>query len=734
MDNNLLDFFMKTSSDLVYEINVEDQTINWHRDIHTILNYKQKINLNNFDDFSKLLHKNDQKKLYNKLTTPNEKQNQINFRIKDALGNYQTWNDTYIRYNNKIIGICKYDSSIILQEQEEKTENILDSAIDLIFYKDLDFNYIGCNEAFCNFVGLNKEEIIGKNDYELFPKKYANKFRKMDEIILEEKVSNTNKEWVDYPNLDKALLLTQKSPLINKNNELYGILGISRDITKEIDYKNEIKESKKRYKKLFQANKIPVLLVCPDSGDIIKANKAAQKFYGYTSSEIKKLDITQINTLSSEELKKEMALAKNEERDCFNFKHKIKSGKVIDVEVYAGPIKFKNKKILYSLVFDITKRKQAEKKLKQAHTIYQNTKEGIFITDLNGKILSVNKAFEQITGYEEKEVLNKNSNLLKSNTHSIKFYKRLWETLATKGLWEGEIINRTKSGKIFPQWLTINTVYDESHQAVNYIAVFTDFTKLKEQEQLLREKDQIMFQQSKMASMGEMLRNIAHQWRQPLSVITSSATGLKLKKEFGILNDEDFSEFADGILKSTNYLSETIEDFSNYFKNSKNKEYFFISEILDKTTQLSKATLKNSDIKIEIDVENNYEIYGIKNELIQILLNLINNTKDAYDNKHQEVQYLKIYTKKYMNNVVILVRDVAGGIPENILEKVFEPYFTTKHQSQGTGIGLYMSKQIVEERLKGAIDAYNIEEKINNEEYKGMEFKITIPISNSNSQ
>ena len=87
-----------------------------------------------------------------------------------------------------------------------------------------------------------------------------------------------------------------------------------------------------------------------------------------------------------------------------------------------------------------------------------------------------------------------------------------------------------------------------------------------------------------------------------------------------------------------------------------------------------------------------------------------------------------------MNNVVILVRDVAGGIPENILEKVFEPYFTTKHQSQGTGIGLYMSKQIVEERLKGAIDAYNIEEKINNEEYKGMEFKITIPISNSNSQ
>ena len=168
MNNNLLDFFMKTSSDLVYEINVEDQTINWYRDIHTILKYKQKINLNNFESLSKLLHKNDIKKLYNKLVAQNQEQNQITLRINDALGNYQTWHDTYIRYENKIIGICKYDSNIILQEQEEKTENILDSTTDLIFYKDLDLNYMGCNESFCNFVGLDKKDILGKNDYELF--------------------------------------------------------------------------------------------------------------------------------------------------------------------------------------------------------------------------------------------------------------------------------------------------------------------------------------------------------------------------------------------------------------------------------------------------------------------------------------------------------------------------------------------------------------------------------------
>ena len=441
------------------------------------------------------------------------------------------------------------------------------------------------------------------------------------------------------------------------------------------------------------------------------------------------MKISQINTLSEDEIKKEIENVKQEKKDCFNFKHRIKSGKEIDVEVYAGPIKYKKEKIIYSVVFDITKRKQAEKKLKQAHTIYQNTKEGIFITDLDGMILSINKAFEDITGYKEKDVVNKEkASILKSFTHTPTFYKSMWSTLRNKGIWEGEIINKTKDGTIFPQWLTINTVYDEANEPVNYIAVFTDVTKLKEQEQLLREKDQIMFQQSKMASMGEMLRNIAHQWRQPLSVITSSASGLKLKKEFGMLSDGDFDEFAEGILKSATYLSETIEDFSNYFKNNKNKEIFYVSDVIKKAVQLTDASLRNADIQIDTILEDNLEIYGIKNELTQVLLNIINNSKDAFEYSDITTKQIVISTKKVFNNIEIYIKDNAGGISEKILEKVFEPYFTTKHQSQGTGIGLYMSQQIIEDRLKGSIDIQNIHQTIDHKKYKGVEFKILIPL------
>ncbi|MGM0519066.1 MAG: PAS domain S-box protein [Campylobacterota bacterium] len=506
-----------------------------------------------------------------------------------------------------------------------------------------------------------------------------------------------------------------------KNGEK--IIGICKINIKKLN--SEIKKSKKRYKKLFEANKIPVLIISTKTGKIVKANNAANRFYGYSDEEFKKLHIWQINQLPKDECFDLLKDSKNEKKECFSLRHKLKDGKEVDVETYTGPVSMKKEELIYSIVFNITKRKQALKKLKLSDTIYNNTKEGIFITDTKSRILSVNKAFENITGYKEKEVVNQKVNILKSNKHSFAFYKKLWTSIRTKGSWEGEITNKTKQNELFPQWLTINAVYDENNKPTNYIAVFTDIRKLKEQEKLIRQKDQIMFQQSKMASMGEMLKNIAHQWRQPLSVITSSASGLKLKKDFGMLSDDDFDEFTNGVLKSSTYLSETIDDFSNYFKNSIKNESFNVKEIIKKAVQLTEPSLRNYDIDLAYKVQENFKIYGIKNELIQVILNLINNSKDAF--KENNIEYLQrsIYleVKRNKKDISICIKDNAGGIDETIIDKIFEPYFTTKHQSQGTGIGLYMSKQIIEEHFNGRLFAQNsyIENK------KGVCFYIIIP-------
>ncbi|MGA1931258.1 PAS domain S-box protein [Arcobacter sp. YIC-464] len=594
------------------------------------------------------------------------------------------------------------NSSDIAYEIDLKTKKIK-------WYKDI--NTILEYEKTINLTDLDSFISIIKKTHQKY---FLEKLEAPDNIDLKEikyKIKKNNKdyqEWIDT--------------YTKEDDKIFGIC--------KINYKKlsvELKKSKKRYQKLFEANKIPVLVTSLKTGRIIKANKAANKFYGYTNKEFKKLHITDINTLPFDEIREEVSKSLTDEKDCFNFKHKIKSGKIIDVEVYTGPISLKKEDLLYSIVFDITKRKQALKKLKLSDTIYENTKEGIFITDLDTRILSVNKAFEDITGYKEEEVLNKKVSILKSNKHSKAFYNNLWNSINSKGSWEGEIINKTKRGSFFHQWVTINSVYDDNNQPTNYISVFTDFTKLKEQEQLLREKDKIMFQQSKMASMGEMLKNIAHQWRQPLSVITSSASGLKLKKEFDMLSDEDFNEFAEGILKSATYLSQTIDDFSNYFKNSSDQEVFLVNDIIEKAIQLTDSSLKSSDITINTEFKDNCEIFGIKNELIQVLLNIVHNSIDAYKNNSEIKKALYIESNKELLNASISIKDFAGGIEESIIDKIFEPYFTTKHQSQGTGIGLYMSKQIIEDRLNGSIIVNNIEENGK----KGVMFKILIPLNES---
>ena len=228
-----------------------------------------------------------------------------------------------------------------------------------------------------------------------------------------------------------------------------------------------------------------------------------------------------------------------------------------------------------------------------------------------------------------------------------------------------------------------------------------------------------------MASMGEMLENIAHQWRQPLSTITTAASGAKVKKEFGQLDDEFFFDSIDLIVKSSNYLSQTIEDFRDFFKQSKEKENFDIVDIINHSIKISNLP---KDIIIDLKTEN-ITINGYKNEFIQVLLNLINNSKDAFKTRKIKDKIIKIKIKKINNDIVFTFFDNAGGIDEDKLEKIFEPYYTTKHKSQGTGIGLYMSEQIIVKHFKGHMSVNNLHFNYKGKDYFGAYFKIVIPLS-----
>jgi signal transduction histidine kinase len=222
-----------------------------------------------------------------------------------------------------------------------------------------------------------------------------------------------------------------------------------------------------------------------------------------------------------------------------------------------------------------------------------------------------------------------------------------------------------------------------------------------------REKEQLLVQKSKFIALGEMISNIAHQWRQPLSELSSILMYIKFKYSIKSLDEKTMNQKlleADNVLE---FMSQTIDDFRNFFMPKKEKEEFLLYKIIDVVINIVSSTLKNYDIKLEIDVDKEIVLKTYLNEYEQVLLNIINNAKDVLIEKKVKNPYIKIKAYAEEDGIVLTIEDNGGGILIEPKGKIFEPYFTTKEDSNGTGIGLYMSKIIIDKNMKGKLRVRN---------------------------
>jgi len=249
--------------------------------------------------------------------------------------------------------------------------------------------------------------------------------------------------------------------------------------------------------------------------------------------------------------------------------------------------------------------------------------------------------------------------------------------------------------------------------------------KVHDQVLKMKQKEDILNQQSKFAAMGEMIGNIAHQWRQPLSAISTAASGIKMQDEMDILKKQDMYQGLDIIVQNTQVLSDTIDDFRDFFKKDKTKTTFKIESVINKALQLIHSNLKSNDIIVKKDISN-IEIFGLKNELTQAILNIINNAKDSVCSSNKGEKYIFIEATQNDNNIVITIKDNGLGIQKDVISNIFDPYFTTKFKSQGTGIGLYMTKTIIVNHMHGEINARNENFTYENKEYFGAAFEIIL--------
>ncbi len=245
----------------------------------------------------------------------------------------------------------------------------------------------------------------------------------------------------------------------------------------------------------------------------------------------------------------------------------------------------------------------------------------------------------------------------------------------------------------------------ELREKSNKITKFNEVLKIKIKEEVEknREKDKQIIQQSRLAQMGEMISMIAHQWRQPLSAISSASSAINIKARLNTLDNETAAKLSENISKFSQHLSSTIDDFRNFFKSNKERRNTTYNELVESALGIIESSITNKNIKIIKEFNSDKVIYTYPNEVKQVILNLLKNAEDILIEKRIKNPTIIIKTYDYTLEVI----DNGGGVPEEIIDKIFDPYFSTKTKKDGTGLGLYMSKTIIEDHCEGKLEVEN---------------------------
>ena len=591
---------------------------------------------------------------------------------------------------------------------------------------------------------------------------------KKERVIVEN--IDTHENWQAFLDLTKKANLHScwSEPIISSENEILGTFAIytnshkypssfeikvietysnlaSKAIEKD-NYTKEIIKREKELEQLFNNTQIGLMYVS-SKRILIKANQKLSEIFGYDSKEeMVGLNLSKFH-LSKEKFeefgKRYFNALKDGDKLDIEYQVKKKDNSIIWCQISGSTInKGDLSKGVLWMIKDISLTKKHEEELKKLNQdtekLANSQKLLLSLFDTGDTVLfnwknDENWTFEHVSlsakklfGYEKEEFLsgkisyhsciheddfetvcNEVSNAIEKN---LDYFKHKPYRVITKDGTEKIVLDNTV------------TLKNKNGEITNFIGYIVDISEQTKNQELI-------YHQSKIASIGEMLGNISHQWRQPLSAISTLATGSKLKKELEILSDNEFDNNMDLINNNAQYLSKTIDDFRNFFtSDATNKKQTNLKETFNTIYSLIKDSYRSSNINIIFDVPDTNLLIN-ENIFVQAMLNILNNARDALDtNKEIEDKYVFVNLNKNEDNYLLIIKDNANGIPPKIKDKIFEPYFTTKHKSQGTGIGLYMTNQIISKQLQGKIIVNNVNYTYKDKFYTGASFEIKIPI------
>jgi two-component system, sporulation sensor kinase A len=460
---------------------------------------------------------------------------------------------------------------------------------------------------------------------------------------------------------------------------------------------------------LFNESLDAILILDLKTQKFILYNQTALDLYNYSEEEIKQItpkDLT-LEFMTNEEMEKRQKNIVEKGWDKFTTKHKTKDGKALDVLIKSKKIELNpDTPLLYITIINLGKEQKLEQEFE---TIFYSSKDGIATIDLDGNFIKFNDSFKQLSEYTYKELINIPTFQLFPQASKEKIQELINQVVKEKYIENFEATFITKYGKSMIIYITMNLMPNQKE----ILLIIKNFTLLK-----------LIELEKKFKSLNELIQNISHQWKQPLSTISIIASGIKLQNELNLYDVSNIDEDMNKIVEITNYLSNIINNFDDMAFENLEKSYS-ICQIMNEILHDMKKIINKNHIKIITDYKVDNKIYIDKFKFSEAIKNILNNSIQAFIQNNVDIKIIHIKTESVNNHFNLKIEDNAGGIDEKILSKILEPYFTTKHQSQGKGLGLTNTYKTIVEMHKYLLSFDNCQTIFENKNYKGLNVTIT---------
>jgi PAS domain S-box/PAS domain S-box len=487
---------------------------------------------------------------------------------------------------------------------------------------------------------------------------------------------------------------------------------------------HDLEASEIRYRRLFESAKDGILILDAETGEVVDVNPFMIELLGYSHEVFLGKAIWEIGLFKDVVTSKE-AFFKLQRKGYIRYKDlpiETKDGRKIDVEIVSNVYRVDSTSVIQCNIRDITERKRAEESLMLQNAALQSAANAIVITDRVGKIISVNQAFTQLTGYSQEEVIGNKPNILKSGSHTSSFYQNLWKTILSGEVWKGEIENRRKDGSLYTEEMTITPVRQAQGEISHFIAIKQDITDRKKLQQEI-------LQSQKIQSIGTLAGGIAHDFNNILAIILIYASLLERSADF---SKEKILESIRAITRAVGRGKELVRQILTFAR--KTDVVFEPMSVVDLIHELL-SMLKVTFPRVITFAENIDEdipfISADHAQIHQVILNLYVNARDAMPHggtitikveKQTKDHVQKIFPAAEQDSYIcISVTDNGEGMDKAIIPRIFDPFFTTKEMGKGTGLGLAV--------VYGVLQSHHGYVNVESERGQGTTFRLYFPIS-----